>query len=144
MSNRELLNLNLRRNRRSYDGFLLLVAALEAMMMVYGILLFDFRELRRKLYFGCYVLLFCTTVAAYVINRMGLKSGEGDRLMAFNACSYSVVLIFFSAAISALDMVGGGYPVTYMTIMAAVGSMVAVPPVLYGITAVLSSALMLV
>lgn len=34
-------------------------------------------------------------------------------------------------------MVGGGYPVTYMTIM------VALPPVLYGIPGALSSVLML-
>lgn len=143
MGNKELLSQNLKRNRRGYEAFLVLIAGLEAMMMAYGSISFDFHELRRKLYFICYVLLFCCTVAAFCINRRCAKSGKRDDLMAYNAYVYNGVLIFWSAAISALDMVGGGYPVTYMTIMAAVGSMVALPPVLYGTVAVLSSAGML-
>lgn len=139
MSDKELLKLNLTRSWRGYEAFLILVAVLEGMMMVYGILHFNFEEMRRKLYFACYVLLFCCTVVAFIINRTCLKSGKHDALLAHNVYIYNGVLIFWSAAISALDLIGGGYPVTYMTIMAAVGSMVALPPVMYGCMAVLSS-----
>lgn len=139
MSNKELLKLNLQRSWRGYEAFLILIAALEGMMMVYGFLYFDFRVLKRKLYFACYVLLFCCTVAALLINRFCLKSGKHDTLMAHNVYIYNGVLIFWSAAISALDLTGQGYPVTYMTILAAVGSMMALPPVMYGCMAVFSS-----
>ncbi len=140
MSNRELLIQSLKRNRRGYDAFLILIAVLEGMMMVYGLVSFDFLEFRRKLYFACYVLLFCCTVAAFVLNRFCLRSGRHPRLMCHNVYLYIGVLIFWSAAISALDLNGGGYPVTYMTILAAVGSLVTLPPVLYGCVAGLSSA----
>lgn len=122
---------------------MILIAALEGMMMVYGVLYFDFRESRRVMYFACYVLLFVCTVIAFIINRICLKSGRHDRLMVHNVYIYSAVLIFWSSTISALDLNGGGYPVTYMTIMAAVGSMVALPPVMYGCMAVLSSGCMI-
>ena len=140
MSNNELLIQSLKRNRRGYDAFLILIAVLEGMMMVYGLVSFDFLEFRRKLYFACYVLLLCCTVAAFGLNRFCLRSGRYPRLQSHNVYLYTGVLIFWSAAISALDLNGGGYPVTYMTILAAVGSLVALPPVLYGCVAGLSSA----
>ncbi|MGN0981340.1 MAG: GGDEF domain-containing protein [Candidatus Limivicinus sp.] len=139
MSSKELLKLNLTRSWHGYEAFLLLIAVLEGMMMVYGLLCFDFGELRRRLYFACYVLLFCCTVLAFIINRSCLKSGKHDTLLLYNVYIYIAVLIFWSAAISALDLNGGGYPVTYMTIMAGVGSMVALHPVIYGCMAILSS-----
>lgn len=143
MKNAELLKLNMKRNRRWYEAFLVMIAALEGMMMVYGLNSFDFQETRRKLYFSCYVLLFCFTVFAFGINRFCLKSDRHDKLMIGNVYVYSAVLIFWSAAISALDLNGGGYPVTYMTIMAAVGSVVALHPVVYGGIALLSSVSMI-
>lgn len=143
MSNKELLRLNLKRSWRGYEAFLILIAILECMMMVYGAVYFDFRELPRKLYFTCYVVLFVCTVAAFCINRFCLKTEKHDKLLAYIAYLYSAVLIFWSAAISALDLTRGGYPVTYMTIMAAVGSMLAIPPVMYVGLAVLSSGSMI-
>lgn len=144
MSNREQVKLNLYRSWRGYEAFMILIAVLEGLMMIYGGVKFDFRELRRKLYFACYVLLFCCTVIAFVINRCCMKSGKHDNLLTHNVYIYSGILIFWSAAISALDMIGGGYPVTYMTILAAVGSLVPLSPLMYGSMAVLSSVGMLV
>lgn len=143
MNNKELLKQNLMKSWRGYEGFLVLIAALEAMMMVYGILHFDFRELKRQLYFACYVLLFCWTVIAFIINRFCLKKGGHDNFLLYNAYIYTAVLIFWSATISALDIINGGYPITYMTIIAAVGSMVTLPPVMYACMTVLSSGSMI-
>lgn len=142
LSDRELLKLNMVRSRRGYEAFLILVAVLECLMMVYGVVYFDFQLLKRKLYFACYVLLFCCTIAALTINRFCLKSGRHDGLLLGNIYVYSGILIFWSAVISALDMGGGGYPVTYMTIMAATGSMMPMSPVVYGCMGVLSSAVL--
>ena len=139
---RELLRLSMNRNWRGYEAFMELIAVLEVMMMVYGLMTFDFADPRRRLYFACYVLLFVCTVVAFIINRICIKTGEHDGLLIYNVYFYTGVLILWSAIISALDLGVGGYPVTYMTIMAGVGSMVALPPMLYGCMGVLSSAIM--
>lgn len=52
MSNKELLKQNLMRSWRGYERFLILIAVLEVMMMIYGVLHFDFNELIRQLYFA--------------------------------------------------------------------------------------------
>ena len=57
---------------------------------------------------------------------------------------YSGLLILWSALVSALDMIGGGYPVTYMTILAAVGSVVLLSPLYYISMALVSTVVMLV
>lgn len=142
MSSKEMMKLNLKRSWRGYEAFLILIAVLEGMMMVYGHLHFDFTELKRKLYFACYMLLFICTVAAFIINRVCMKSGKHDKLLVWNAYVYTGVLIFWSAIISALDIHSGGYPVTYMTIMAGVGSIMTLPPLMFGCMGILSSASM--
>ena len=54
------------------------------------------------------------------------------------------MLILWSAVISAVDLIGGGYAVTYMTILAAVGSVIAMHPLVYTCLAVLSFCVMVV
>lgn len=139
MNSREILKLNLKRSWRGYEAFLILIAALEGMMMIYGLWHFDFHDMRRKLYFASYVFLFCCSIFALIINRSCMKRGTHERLAIRNVYLYSMVLILWSAVISALDITGGGYAVTYMTILAAVGSVIALPPLLYTCLAVLSS-----
>lgn len=139
MNSKELLKLNLKKNWRGYEAFLFLIAALECMMMVYGLWEFDLHDVRRRLYFCAYVLLFCCSILAMVINRSCMQRGKHQRLAICNVYVYSTVLVLWSAVISALDLLGGGYPVTYMTILAAVGSVVVLPPLVYTCLAVLSS-----
>lgn len=139
MNSREILEINLKKNWRGYEAFLILIELLEGLMMVYGLWNFDFHEIRRKLYFASYVFLFCCTIIALIINRVGMKNSKNVDVAVKNAYLYNVVLILWSAMISALDILGGSFPVTYMTILAAVGSMVALNPFFYMGVAVLSS-----
>ena len=60
-----------------------------------------------------------------------MKRGTHERLAILNLYAYCTALILWSAVLSALDLVGGGYAVTYMTILAAVGSVIALPPLVY-------------
>ena len=143
MSDHELIKLNLKKSWRGYEAFMILIAALEGMMMIYGIATFDFSDLRRRMYFVSYVFLFCCTIVAMIINRICIKSGRHDKIMVHNAYIYNMVLIFWAALISALDIIGGGYAVTYMTILAALGSLIALPPFLFASLSVLSSASMI-
>lgn len=140
MNNREIIKLNLKKHWREYEAFLILIAALEGLMMIYGVMNFDFSNFKRQLYFTCYVFLFCCSVAAMIINRICLKRPKLENLSISNVCVYNSVLIFWSAVISALDINGGGYPVTYMTILAAIGSISSVPPLMYSVFALCSSA----
>ncbi|MGN0598353.1 MAG: GGDEF domain-containing protein [Oscillospiraceae bacterium] len=143
MNSKEILTINMKKHWRGYEAFMMLIAALEGMMMVYGIVNFDFHDLRRKLYFASYVFLFVCTVGAFILNRIFMKKERYENGVIQNACVYNVVLILWSSMISALDMVGGGYPVTYMTILAAVGSLIALHPLMYSLTAVLASGCMI-
>lgn len=143
MNNKEILRLNLKKSWRGYEAFLILIAALECMMMIYGLWHFDLHDFRRRLYFCSYVVLFCCSIHALVINRFCVKRDKLDGLAIVNVYVYNTVLIFWSAVISAMDMIGGGFAVTYMTILAAVGSVVALPPLVYTCLAVLSSCSMI-
>lgn len=143
MNNNEIIKLSLKKSWRGYEAFLILVAALEGMMMIYGLATFDFDDIRRRLYFAAYVFLFCCTIVTMILNRTCIKSDKYENIMVYTAYIYNAVLIFWSALISALDIIGGGYAVTYMTILAALGSLIALPPFLYASLAILSSASMI-
>lgn len=139
MSSKEILKLNLKKNWRGYEAFLILIAALEGMMMIYGLWHFDLHDIRRKLYFSSYVFLFCCSILTMIINRSCMKRETHEGLAIRNLYLYSAVLILWSAVISVLDITGGGYAVTYMTILAAVGSVIPLPPLVYTCLAAISS-----
>lgn len=143
MNSKELLEMNLKKSWRSYEIFLIFIIILESIMMVYGIMLFDFHDIKRRLYFSCYIFLFCFSLIALFINRFCMKNAKNMNLAIKNACIYSAVLIFWSSIISALDIIAGGYAVTYMTILAAIGGVVAFSPLFYTSVALLSSACMI-
>lgn len=143
MGEKALLKQNMKQHWHEYETFLILIAVLELGMMIYGIVFFDFSQLRRQLYFSSYVVLFCCTIVTFVVHRILMRREQWLGAAVRAAYLYSALLIIWSALISALDMTGGGYPVTYMTILPAVGFVMLFSPVVYIVTAVLSSVLML-
>ncbi|KSV59815.1 GGDEF domain-containing protein [Acetivibrio ethanolgignens] len=143
MNSKEIFEMNLKKSWREYEVFLILIAILEITMMVYGYMYFNFQDLRRRLYFSSYVFLFCCTVAAMFLNRFCMKNEKNVDIAMKNAGAYNVLLIFWSAFVSALDISNGGFAVTYMTILAAVGSMIVLQPIIYIGVSILSSACMI-
>ncbi|MGN1413903.1 MAG: GGDEF domain-containing protein [Anaerovoracaceae bacterium] len=143
MNSTELMAISLKKGWKEYKIFLLLIASLEIFMMIYGMLLFDFHDVRRILYFASYIFLFCITVLTFFSTQYLIKNEKQMYLIARSTYIYSFILIFWSAFISALDIRGGGYPVTYMTILAAIGSILVVRPVFYVIMAAASSIFMI-
>ena len=142
MNSKEILKVGLKRSWHAYEMFLILIAVLGGMMIIYGIYHFDFHDLLRQMYFSCYIFLFCLTVAAFFVNRYCMKEESRINLAVKNACIYNTLLIFWAGVVSALDISNGGYAVTYMTILAAVGSMVALNPVFYAMVSIASSTCM--
>lgn len=142
MNSREVLKTCIKKRWHEYEKFLVLIDVLEAAMVVYGLVLFDFHSLRRQLYFISYIVLIICTSVTMIINRISMKEEKHIEIAIKNACVYNVILIFWSAFVSALDISNGGYPVTYMTILAAVGSVISFSPLFYGCLAILSSAFM--
>ena len=143
MNSREILRLSLKKSWRGYEAFLILIAALEAMMMLYFPHYSGFRGMRSRMYFTSYIFLFCCSIIAMIINRSCMKQGKHESLAMLNVHAYCVVLIHWSAVLSALDLIGGGYSVTYMTILAAVGSVIALPPLVFILLAATSSCAMI-
>ncbi len=143
MNSRELLTISFKKGWKEYKVFLLLIASLEILMMILGLLRFNFHDPRRILYFSSYVFLFFFTVLTFFSTQHLMKDEKKLHLVAVITYIYSFVLIFWSALVSALDIRGGGYPVTYMTILAAIGSILVLSPVFYIIMASSSSILMI-
>lgn len=143
MNNTEFMAISIKKGWKGYKIFLLLIAFLEIFMMIYGILLFDFHDVRRILYFASYVFLFCVTVLTLVSTQHLMKNDRNQHLIARITYIYSFILIFWSAFLSVLDIRGGGFPFTYLTILAAVGSVLVLRPVYYIIMAAFSSIFMI-
>lgn len=143
MNNTELMAISIKKGWKGYKIFLLLIASLEIFMMIYGILLFDFHDVRRITYFALYVFLFCVTVLTLVSTQHLMKNDKNQHLIARITYIYSIFLIFWSAFLSALDIRSGGFPFTYLTILAAIGSILVLRPVFYLITAVFSCIFMI-
>ena len=143
MNSKEILRLSLKKNWRGYEAFLILIAALEVMMMIGFPLISELKGLRSRMYYASYVVLFSCSIVALIINRSCMKRGKHESLAILNLYAYSTALILWSAVLSALDLIGGGYAVTYMTILAAVGSVIALPPLVYICLAAISFCVMI-
>ena len=130
MDSKKVLKKALQRNQREYEIFLILIAALEIFMILYGAFQFDLHQLRRRIYFCSYIILLFLTAAAFFINRFSIRNNRMNTA-AINAYVYNTLLVFWSTVISALDIMGDGYPITYITILAAVGSVMVLPPLFY-------------
>ncbi|MGN0160907.1 MAG: GGDEF domain-containing protein [Lachnospiraceae bacterium] len=143
MDYKKVIKINFKKHWREYEGLLLFIAALEIFMMCYGIIHFNFEEMRRRLYFVSYVFLLVVTLAAFFVNRRYIKKNEVKHAV-INAYIYCIILIFWSAWISGLDIIEGGFPFTYLTILSAVGSLIIFHTGFYGIITILSALFMIV
>ena len=138
-----LLEKNVASNWRAYETFLLLIIALELFMVGYGILNFEFSDPRRIAYFSGYIILIVFSLVALVINRLCNAKQKNLRLATWVTTIYSVFLVCWGAVISGLDVVGGGYIVTFLTLLAAMGAVIAFRPYAFLLIEVLSTGIML-
>lgn len=135
----ELLRSTFKKAWRGYEIFLVLIMILELFMMIYGLIIFNLKERIRILYFSSYVFLFSFSAVVFIINRFCIKKGNKDLLQINNAIIYNIVLIAWSVLISVLDLSRGGFPITYMTILAAIGSIFIFSPIKFIIMSLISS-----
>lgn len=138
-----LLEKNVASNWRAYEAFLLLIIALELFMVGYGILNFEFSDPRRIAYFSGYIILIVFSLVALVINRLCNAKQKNLRLATWVTTIYSVFLVCWGAVISGLDVVGGGYIVTFLTLLAAMGAVITFRPYAFLLIEVLSTGIML-
>ena len=135
MTSKELILTSLKKNLKAYELFLTLIVFLEIAMIIYGIVSFDFSEWRRVAYMISYVALLLCSVSTFAINRFFIKKEKYDNITYINVLSYATLIIFWSAFVSSLDIIGQGYEVTYMTILAAMASIITINPIVFfGIT----------
>lgn len=143
MEFRKVIKINFKKHWREFEGLLIFIAALEIFMIFYGILHFDFTQLRRQLYFASYILLLILTMIVLPVNHVYMKKGHLKTAI-INAYIYCIFLIFWSAWISFLDIIAGGFPFTYLTILSAVGSVILFHVGFFGLITILSAAFMIV
>ena len=138
-----LLEKNVASNWRAYEAFLLLIIALELFMVGYGLLNFEFSDPRRIAYFSGYIILIVCSLIALVINRLCNAKQKNLRLATWVTAIYSVFLVCWGAVISGLDVVGGGYIVTFLTLLAAMGAVITFRPYAFLLIEVLATGIML-
>ena len=76
MDSKKVLKKALQRNQREYEIFLILIAALEIFMILYGAFQFDLHQLRRRIYFCSYIILLFLTAVAFFINRFSIRNNR--------------------------------------------------------------------
>lgn len=138
-----LLERNIASNWRAYEAFLVLIIALELFMVGYGIYSFDLTNPRRIAYFSGYIILIVLSVVALIINRYCNVKQRNLRLAVWATTVYSILLVCWGAVISGLDIVGGGYIVTFMTLLAAVGAVITFRPYFFLLVELLGTGVML-
>lgn len=139
MKNKDLLWNSLKKGWRVYEIFLLLISILETFMIIYASFTFDFREVRRVIYFVLYIILLVLSIISIIFNRILMKKMTKPRLAMANVITYQIILVIWSSIISVLDMMHGGFPVTYITIIAAVGVLIPFHPIFYASFTILTS-----
>ncbi|MCI5744792.1 MAG: GGDEF domain-containing protein [Erysipelotrichaceae bacterium] len=144
MLKNEIIVKSLNKNYKVFNGFLLMVFILEIFMIIYGLITFDFSDERRVIYMFSYIALAIFSCISYFINTYSMKKNTWKQINYYNVIIYSFIIIFWSALISALDIVGGGFVVTYMTILAAIGSLIAFRPLAFIMLTVFSTVFMIV
>ena len=143
MNSKEVLKSSLESRWREYEMFLVLIELLEIFMVIYGLISFDFHVLRRRLYFASYIFLIICSTISLAVNRHLQTHKFNPELAVTNVTVYTCLLIFWSAFVSSLDLIHQSFPVTYMTILAAVSGIIALDPAIFTATTLLSSVFMI-
>ncbi len=122
-----------------YEIALLLVALLELVMLVRGVLRFDFSVTRHALYFCSYALLLVASVVAFILLECNRKRRSKPDFLVGVLYTYSAAIVAWATLLSYLDMTAGNYAAVYQTVIMSVGGLVVMSPYFFGGMALVSS-----
>jgi len=127
----ELISASVKKFRKQYIFVLALIIFFEAVMIIRGLVYFDFTKLRRVLYMVGYVLLLTFSSVSVVFMILSCKKDVVTRAHINLVYAYCIFLTFWSAGISLLDIYGGHTPIVFMTVVMGTGALAFIQPLLY-------------
>lgn len=139
ISDKDIVASTIKKYRTQYLLILILVSIFELVMIIRGILVFDFSVLKCVLYMSCYVVLlvcslFCIIVVFRNFNQEEISSHTVNSLY-----FYAIFLNIWACAISIIDVIAGHTPIVFMTVAMGSAALAFISPKLYvGIITLLS------
>jgi len=129
--------------RVPYMIMLGIVAGLELLMTIRGLLVFDFTKSVLKIYMGSYLVLFVASVITlYFLSKDGKDGKCSDRLEKA-VDIYGSIIILWSAVISYVDIIRGNTILVFLTIIVFVACILVMDPKLYVAMVIIISAVLM-
>ena len=136
-----LLIENLKKNIKSSYGVLIAISILEILMIVYGLITFNFNEPIRIVYFISYFVLLAASVTGIFLLTYYKKEKNIHRFKEayYYSFFYVTLLCIWSTLISALDTFNGNFPFTFLTVFIAIPFFCLIDPIIYSLYGVIGT-----
>lgn len=127
----EFVGNHIEKNHIPYLLIAALVAIFEIVMIVRGILFFDFAKSRHVAYFSSYFFLLLASIGVVLVLSL-FKRIKGKYLCLYlTIFVYAIVLFVWGFLVSYVDMEGGHSPIVFSTIVVASAGIMLLNPILY-------------
>ncbi len=113
-------------------------------MMIYSVANYSLSSLKSKLYFSSYVVLFLASLMAGTTLLLNRFKKMGDLFLTNVIYLFSSFILLWSLLVSLLDMMNGGYPIVFLTIVATLGAVIVVNPFFYTIVTTIYVSVLLI
>ena len=108
-----------------------LIAIFEIVMIIRGLIIFDFSRPKHIIYFISYLILLLASLSTAMTIIYSNKFKNKKLILYSTEWIYSLVLFVWSLIISYIDMGNGNTPIVYLTIAIAVSGIVLLNPYIY-------------
>ncbi|MCQ2773027.1 MAG: GGDEF domain-containing protein [Bacilli bacterium] len=144
VTNSEIAAAYINRYRKIYIAITLVIALFEAIMAIRGLIFFNWAKPRHVAYFVCYIVLLAASIATATFLILGIKKEQSQKSLNLMINTYSTIMITWAVVMSVLDLVGGNYPIIYLTIVIVIGGISPINPWIYIPTTFVTSAALIV
>ncbi len=130
-SEKEVIAATIKKYRTQYLAILCLISLFEIIMMVRGLLLFNFESIRCKVYMCCYVILLVNSLVCIYFVLKNFNKEEIDTKTVSALYYYIILITVWSCAISVTDIIGGHTPIVFMSVTMGASALAFLNPKLY-------------
>lgn len=119
------------RYNRIYFCVAALIGLFEVIMLIRGIVVFNFNKTTHLLYFISYLYLFIASLIVALILLKNRNHSVSFKNLTIVVHIYSFVIISWATLVSYLDMTKGNTPIVYLTIVTVLAGLIVIHPAIY-------------
>jgi len=123
-------------HRVTYTFLSALISVLELLMILRGILTFDFSNPLHLAYFCSYIILFVASVFCFCMLVINSRKGTLYDFIAKLLNIYGAVIIIWSTVIAHVDIVRGRTMIVFLTVIICVASILTIDPLVFTLTVI--------